>query len=358
MKIAVDCRVKGNSGIKTFLDGILPYLNANGNKVLLIGSSEGEPCAVEPFSLRELFCFPKDVLRKINSCDVYFTPYCNVPRGVKIPVFSTIHDVIFLDMRLSGRIGTLARKFFYKRAARISQTVFTVSAFSKERIQTHLGRNTKVRIVYNGVPRYVEAAKEHVGEVQKDGSIIFVGSIKKHKGLSLLLQAFENLLQWSDVKHTLLIVGNRENFRTKDSSVSTKIDEINAKFTAAVEFTGFVENERLVVLLSKAKVLVLPSLYEGFGIPPLEAMSLGTKVLISDIPTLQEIYEGFPVVFFHTGDADDLCEKLKAVLADDTPLGTIPQRYSYQKTACAILDEFETTLRLISLNKNRFLTSQ
>ena len=264
MKIAVDCRVKGNSGIKTFLEGILPHLKASGNEIFLIGSSEGELCTVEPFSLQELFLFPKDILRKINSCDVYFTPYCNVPGGIKVPVFSTIHDVIFLDMRLSGKIGTLARKFFYKRAMRMSRTVFTVSNFSKGRIQSHLGCKTKVRVVYNGVPRYVEEAKEYTKDVQKDGSIIFVGSIKKHKGLSLLLQAFEKLLLGSDAKHKLLIVGAGENFRTKDDSISAKIDVINAKFPNAIEFTGFVEDERLVMLLAKAKVLVQPSLYEGF----------------------------------------------------------------------------------------------
>ena len=345
MKIAVDCRVKGGSGIKTFLEGILPHLKASGNEILLIGSTEGVRCALKPFSLQELFCFPKDILRKINTCDVYFTPYCNVPGGIKVPVFSTIHDVIFLDMKLSGAIGTLARRFFYKRALRISRTVFTVSNFSKERIQAHLGHGTKVCVVYNGVPRYVEEAQERIGEVQKDGSIVFVGSIKKHKGLSVLLQAFEKLLQGTGVKHKLLIVGAGENFRTKDGSVLAKIDEINANFPGAVEFTGFVENERLVMLLAKAHVLVQPSLYEGFGIPPLEAMSLGTKALLSDIPALKEIYEGFPVVFFRSGDADDLCEKLKAVLADDTPLATLPQKYSYLKTANAILDEFATALR-------------
>ena len=345
MKIAVDCRVKGSSGIKTFLEGILPYLKASGNEILLIGSSEGERCTVKPFSVEELFFFHKDILRKINSCDAYFTPYCNVPGGIKVPVFSVIHDVIFLDMRLAGIVSTLARKFFYKRAVKLSRTVFTVSDFSKERIQARLGRGTKVCVVYNGVPRYVDEAKEIAREIQKDGSVIFVGSIKRHKGLSLLLDAFEKLLRQAGGTHKLLIVGAQDNFRTKDSSVTAKIEGINSRFAGAVEFTGFVENERLVELLAKAHVLVQPSLYEGFGIPPLEAMTLGTKALISDIPAMREIYDGFPVVFFRSGDANDLCKKLMSVLADDTPLGIIPQKYSYQKTAEAILHELDVALK-------------
>ena len=84
MKIAVDCRMSGKSGIGTFLDEILPYLKNSGNELFLFGSKEGESCNVKTFSLKEMFLFPKELLKKINSCDVYFSPYCNIPGGIKI----------------------------------------------------------------------------------------------------------------------------------------------------------------------------------------------------------------------------------------------------------------------------------
>ena len=149
--------MSGKSGIGTFLDEILPYLKNSGNELFLFGSKEGESCNVKTFSLKEMFFFPKELLKKINSCDVYFSPYCNIPGGIKIPVFSTIHDIVFLDVKgLCGKIGIIARKFFYKRAIKKSKEIFTVSNFSKERIEKVLKCKKKIAVVYNGLPNYMK----------------------------------------------------------------------------------------------------------------------------------------------------------------------------------------------------------
>ncbi len=95
----------------------------------------------------------------------------------------------------------------------------------------------------------------------------------------------------------------------------------------------------MLLLLSQAKFLVQPSLYEGFGIPPLQALYCGTKAVISDIPVFKEIYDGFPVVFFESGNSNDLCEKMQRTFCDESPLGEIPEKYSYKKTASLILSE-------------------
>lgn len=339
MKIAVDCRMSGKSGIGTFLDEILPYLKKSGHELFLFGGKESVPCNVKTFSLKEMFFFPKELLKKINSCDVYFSPYCNIPGGIKIPVFSTIHDIVFLDVKgLCGKIGTIARKFFYKRAIKKSKEIFTVSNFSKERIEKVLKCKKKIAVVYNGLPSYME---KKCSNVKKDNSIIFIGNIKKHKGLSVLLEAFEKFYQFENIaeKPKLLIVGSQDNFRTKDNNISEKISNLNSKFPNSIEFTGFVENEKLLQLLSKAKFLVQPSLYEGFGIPPLQALFCGTKAVISDIPVFKEIYDGFPVVFFESGNSNDLCEKMQKTFCDESPLEEIPEKYSYKKTASLILSE-------------------
>ena len=339
MKIAVDCRMSGKSGIGTFLDEILPYLKSSENELFLFGTKESTPCNVKTFSLKEMFLFPKELLKKINLCDVYFSPYCNIPGGIKIPVFSTIHDIVFLDVKgLCGKAGVIARKFFYKRAIRKSKEIFTVSNFSKERIEKVLKCKIKISVVYNGLPSYME---KKCSNVKKDNSIIFIGNIKKHKGLSVLLEAFEKFYQLENIaeKPKLLIVGSQDNFRTKDNSISEKISELNSKYSNSIEFTGFVENEKLLLLLSQAKFLIQPSLYEGFGIPPLQALYCGTKAVISDIPVFKEIYDGFPVVFFESGNSNDLCEKMQRTFCDESPLGEIPEKYSYKKTASLILSE-------------------
>ncbi len=314
-------------------------MKSSENELFLFGTKESTPCNVKTFSLKEMFLFPKELLKKINLCDVYFSPYCNIPGGIKIPVFSTIHDIVFLDVKgLCGKAGVIARKFFYKRAIRKSKEIFTVSNFSKERIEKVLKCKKKISVVYNGLPSYME---KKCSNVKKDNSIIFIGNIKKHKGLSVLLEAFEKFYQLENIaeKPKLLIVGSQDNFRTKDNSISEKISELNSKYSNSIEFTGFVENEKLLLLLSQAKFLIQPSLYEGFGIPPLQALYCGTKAVISDIPVFKEIYDGFPVVFFESGNSNDLCEKMQRTFCDESPLGEIPEKYSYKKTASLILSE-------------------
>ena len=136
----------------------------------------------------------------------------------------------------------------------------------------------------------------------------------------------------------LVIAGNADNFRARDTTVAREIASLPED---AVRFTGRISDAELSELYRRSTLLVQPSLYEGFGLPPLEALSLGTKALISDIPVFKEIYEGFPVVFFKSGDSDDLAEKLIACANDTAPLPPLPDRYSYKKSAAIILDALD-----------------
>lgn len=97
-------------------------------------------CHIKPFSLKELFFFPRKLLKIINRAHLYYSPFFNIPGGIKVPVFTTIHDIIFPDMpELSSKIGLFIRMWFYNRAGKKSKTIFTVSEFSKSRIQHYLG---------------------------------------------------------------------------------------------------------------------------------------------------------------------------------------------------------------------------
>jgi glycosyltransferase involved in cell wall biosynthesis len=111
-------------------------------------------------------------------------------------------------------------------------------------------------------------------------------------------------------------------------------------------FTGFISDEKLMECLSTAALLVQPSLYEGFGFPPLEAMALGTGALVSDIPVFREIYGGFPVTFFRAGDSMDLKNKMMELLFNKKPASLVlPKelllRYTFEKTAQTVLRELE-----------------
>ena len=350
MRIAIDCRMIGSGGIGSYISELIPYLIEE-NDTLLLGSHEQCMdfvrlenvefcfCDVKPFSKKEMFNFPSDILARINSYDVYFTPYCNIPNGITIPVFSTIHDVVFLDVPgLTSFFGKLGRKMIYQRAINKSNTIFTVSKFSKNRIRANLRCKKNIVITYNSTPKYLRenSNEESENAIAKEDFVLFVGNIKKHKGLKTLLEAYEIALK-NGFSSKLVIVGNADNFRTGDDETVRKLESLPKD---KIEFTGKISNQMLKENYQKAKFLVQPSLYEGFGMPPLEAMTLETPVLLSDIEVFKEIYEGFPVQFFKCGDANDLAEKMLSMKTDAIDLGALKEKYSYKKSAETILEQF------------------
>ncbi len=339
MKLAVDVRMLGSGGIGSYIEALLPYFLKN-FECTLIGSKEQississlktdcncifEECEIKPFSIKELLFFPQKTANLINQCDAYYTPYCNIPKGIKIPVYSTIHDVVFLDVPgLASKSGTIIRKLFYKYAAFRSKLIFTVSDFSRQRILFHLKTKKPVIVTYNAVPSWF--SKNENESAKRENKILFVGNIKKHKGLSVLIDAFAKAKK-QGLTAKLLITGNSENFRTADTDIFAKLEN-----EEDILFTGKISNEELKNLYKKVSILVQPSFYEGFGMPPLEALSLGCHVVMSDIPVFKEIYDGFPVTFFEAGNSDDLAEKilLECKKADE-PI-SVPEKYSFEKT--------------------------
>jgi glycosyltransferase involved in cell wall biosynthesis len=358
MNIVIDCRMIDSSGIGVYLRESLPYLLKTTNTFLLLGDKRRlsaysvndniriSRCNIKAFSLKEILFFPKEIRREINRYDIYFTPYFNIPYGINIPVFSTIHDIIFPDMpELTSKAGLFLRMYFYKRAARLSKHLFTVSYFSKNRIEHHLGTKIPVTVTYSAIKPFYKTAV--AGKVHKTKTILFIGNIKRNKGLWLLLDAFRMACR-ERLDYRLVITGEREHFRTSDKTV---FDILNSGDSERIEFSGAVSDEKLKVLLIETSLLVQPSLYEGFGLPPLEAMAMGTAALVSDIPVFREIYEGFPVHYFRSGDAADLKDRIMELLYQKEPeqIRLKPEllnKYHFEKTAGIILNTFLSSFYL------------
>lgn len=353
MKIAIDCRLFGNSGIGTFITNIVDNIFTNtNNQFLLIGRNkdlacykvypniEIQECDIKPFSLKEILFFPT---KKINQCDAFFTPYINIPLGIKVPIFSTIHDVIFFDLKkLTSVFGRCLRWLFYKSTCIRSRLIFTVSDFSKQRILYHFNPSVPIEIIYNGVSKSIK--EQNIENINKKNNILYVGNIKQHKGLKTLVSAY-NLAKEKGFKQNLLIVGEYKKFKTVDKdflhALNTNKDNII--------FTGRLSDEELIRNIKEAQVLVLPSLYEGFGIPPLEALYLGTDVIISDIPSLCEIYKDFPVNYFKADDIDCLSKLLlnyKHIPINDfeTVRKNIDKKYNFNLSANKILETIKAHL--------------
>lgn len=348
MKIAVDCRMSGMSGIGVYLDNILTYFISENPDItyLLIGDKSKLKCYehnpqckilqtdVPIFSIKEVFGFPT---KEINQCAVFYSPNFNIPFGIKIPIYATIHDVVFLDVKgLTSRIGKSLRWIVLWRTIRISKKIFTVSNFSKKRIQFHFKKTPEIIIANSGINRELRDFKGNSQSPYTFKYILFIGNIKKNKGLDILLQAYDQL-QEKGITHKLVIVGDYENFKTADSSIIRRTE----KLKEYVVLTGKITNEQLYNTLSHATLLVQPSVYEGFGLPPLEALYLGCNVLISDIPVFHEIYEKLPVTFFKVNNVNDLTEKILRCLQEEPSKPSIKKDidhlYSLSRSAQLIL---------------------
>ncbi|MCR5456144.1 MAG: glycosyltransferase family 4 protein [Bacteroidales bacterium] len=308
MRLAIDCRFSQKSGIGTYIDNVVDCLLTAypDNQYLIICNRDSRfkqidnvkiiETDIQPFSVKELIQFP---VNEINECNAFFTPYINIPGRIKIPIYSVIHDVVFLDVDgLVSSIGRMVRKFYYKRAIKLSEKILTVSQFSKYRILHHFPTQKEIIVAYNGVPNTV--INYNGNSIGKKDYFLFVGNIKKHKGLHTLVKAYKKAKE-NGLSSKLLIVGNNEKFRTSDDELTSLINNIQG-----IEFTGWVSDEKLLQLISESKALVQPSLYEGFGLPPLEALYLGTDVILSDIQVFKELYGDLPVTFFNVGNIDDL----------------------------------------------------
>ena len=361
MTITIDCRWIDASGIGVYLQECLPFFLDSPHTFFLIGNAKrlspvisGKnnaavlDCPVKPFSIKEIVAFPKDLLKTINSCDCYYTSYFNIPGLIKIPVYTTIHDIIFPDMpELTTPLGLAARMWFYRRAFRKSAKIFTVSEFSKSRLDHYSHAAVPVVVAHSAIQPHLLNNKD-AKKQDKKKILLFIGNIKKHKGLSILLEAF-SLARQEGLDYRLVIAGSRENFRSREADFSAANGD-------SVEFTGFLSDDKLAELLRETSLLVQPSLYEGFCLPPLEALISGTPVLISDIPAHREIYSEYPqkvfgselpVHWFKSGDVTDLKEKLLAITLNKKPqqielAPELENLYTFKRTSRTILDTWET----------------
>ncbi len=337
MKLAIDCRMINNSGIGNVLKCILRYLPDEWNYLFIGNSDELKQyihnnveildCRIPIFSKSELFKFP---VKQVNDCDLFFSPNYNLPIGIKIPIFSMIHDVVFLDIpKLTSKIGYLIRYFYLMRAVVISKKIFTVSQFSMNRIIHYFGNKKKISYIYNSIPFYLKENLNKYQEKKIGKYFLYVGNVKPHKGIDVLIDAFKKL---NNPEYDLIIVGKKDSFKTSLNN----FDENNAH----IKFTGFVSDEELYSYMNNARALIQPSRYEGFGIPPLEALYLKTPVILSNIPVFKELFSTFPVSFFENENSEDLCLKIKDIIEKN--------KYNYvEKSELDGIFNYETNIKIL-----------
>jgi len=306
-KICIDARMIDCSGIGRYLRNILQAIVAEYDTYLLgdpeklqryscCKNAEIIPASSSIYSIREQIELPF----KIPQCDVFWSPHYNIPilpiRAKKRLV--TIHDVFHLAFPDTlSPIKRLYSKTVIQKAASLSDAVITVSMFSNQEILRFCSCiPNKIHVIHNGIDttffhpitdqKKIKTVKNRYN--LPENFILCVGNIKPHKNLERLLKAFENLINKGLTDAKLVIVGNKNNLITADNSAISLLAKSPA-LRQNVIFTGHVDDKDLPTIYSSAKLFVFPSLYEGFGFPPLEAQACGCPVIVSKAASLPEI---------------------------------------------------------------------
>lgn len=217
----------------------------------------------------------------------------------------TIHDISYL---IHPKWFSKSYYFLYKWLTPISAKralkIITVSEFSKNEIVTRLNIPAdKIEVIYNAVTNKVIPNQE--SQIEKQNYILSVSSLEPRKNFKRLIQAF-SLIDNEDYK--LLIVG-------KKNRIFNRVDFAALEQNRSIVFTGYVTDEELAQYYSKASVFVSPSLYEGFGIPNLEAMTNACPVVASDIPPHREVC-GDVAIYFNPYDVEDIAKAITKVMED------------------------------------------
>jgi glycosyltransferase involved in cell wall biosynthesis len=250
--------------------------------------------------------------------DVYHSPNYILPAATRCPSIVTIHDVAFLDRsvhRLRSHLYLTACSLI---ALRKAARVVCVSNYTAEQLKARFGWvRDKVRVIGEGVDDHfapcdavsIEAFRRNHGVSAP--YLVFVGTLEPRKNLTRLLRAFELAVTRHHLPHDLVIVGAPG---WKTGPVRAAYDRSSVR--DRIRFVGYVADLELPAAYSGADALAYPSLHEGFGLPPLEAMACGTPVITSNTTALAEV-AGPAAVTVDPTDVDALSDAIASVLSDD-----------------------------------------
>jgi glycosyltransferase involved in cell wall biosynthesis len=305
------------------------------------------------------FCWNIRVLPrylKKNPVDVYHTQYITpffVPKEIKI--ITHIHDVSFLAYpEFIKKSDLFFLKFLIPKSLKRADKIIAVSEFTKNEIIKYYQIDPeKIEIVYNAVSEDFmrnDYSGNELFAIRKKYNlpgkyILYIGTMQPRKNISVLVNAFAAVK--NRIPGMKLVLSGNKNAHNFDKKIDKEIKRL--KLNDDVIFSGFVDESDKAALFQMAEVFVYPSLYEGFGIPMLEAMSQKIPVLISDIPVHHETAKD-GALYFNPESVDEISEKLYNILADENlkkNLINLGLRrldfFSWEKSAWDILRIYQKT---------------
>ncbi|MDF1778862.1 MAG: glycosyltransferase family 1 protein [Rhizobiaceae bacterium] len=284
-----------------------------------------------------------------NQPDVFWGPSHRLPArlGPSIPCVVTIHDMVWAKYPQTMRwSGLLADRFFAPHAMRRADTIIAVSQSTKHDIvERYPHHASKTHVIYPGVSDLQEdkyGTAEAVFPGPAGAFALFVGTLEPRKNLSGLLHAMAMLKNAGQLTGQLCIAGG-QGWRHANLGAMIRDSKLQDHVTA----TGYVDDAVLDRLYRQARFLIMPSLYEGFGIPIIEANHYGIPVLTSNISSMPEA-AGNAGLLVDPLDPDDIAKKWQSLWNDERLYSELAAkarpnaaRFSWQESAARMETLFE-----------------
>ncbi|MGB5848357.1 MAG: glycosyltransferase family 1 protein [Ignavibacteriaceae bacterium] len=332
IKIVLDARMINHSGIGTYIKCVIKALLNDYDLTLIIDEQriidqtwlnkvKIVQCSAPIYSLREQIRLPLE----IPPCEIFLSPHYNIPllpvkAKKRIVIIHDVNHLVFYSQL--SLIQKIYAKLFLKRATIISDTVITISNFSEKEIRKYIGKiSKKINVLYYGIDDSTMGKRLQPGESNRirlkynlpDNYILYVGSAKPHKNFYVLLKAFYLLLK--DFPDQKLVVVGLSKSQVKQSGFLESVVLKNKELLTSLIFTDYVPDSELPFIYKHAAFLVFSSYYEGFGLPPLEAMINYCPVIASNAAAIPEVC-GNAALYFDPHSELELYKKMKIFLLD------------------------------------------
>jgi glycosyltransferase involved in cell wall biosynthesis len=264
-----------------------------------------------------------------EKCDLVHFTHFNAPLLYRGKFVTTIHDTtisFYPGKKMNSWWRKLAYNFVIRHAIGKAKKVITVSDNTKRDVEKLFNTpSNKIQTVHNGIGNEFHPVEEIEKQTVKqklaltENFLLYTGNWREHKNLVRLLQSFKKILEQAkksdgpaSLKNLqLVITGKPDPYYPEVTQTIEQLELQNA-----VKLVGLVEQEDLIRLYGAAKMYVFPSLYEGFGLPPLEAMQCLTPVVASRISAIPEVC-GNAVQYFDPKDIDDMSTQILKVLLNE-----------------------------------------
>lgn len=284
-----------------------------------------------------LTALQRDLLKK--HPEVFFTPSHYAPIYMPCPSVISVMDMSFERFPEYFKKKDLVQlKYWTKYSAKQAKKIITISEFSKKEIcDLYKISPEKIAVTYPGYDK--TRFNEKVKKTRSDRYLLFLGTLQPRKNLVRLVDAFNQI---KDKEIKLVVVGmiNEGRGGWMNQTIFDKVKDLGLE--KRVEFAGYLPDEKIPGLMKGAIAYVLPSLYEGFGIPPLEAMAVGTPVVVSKVSSLPEICGHAATYINDPYSIDSIKSALEEVISKGDKKTKIGlewvKRYNWEETAKKTLE--------------------